>query len=144
MTWLKTKLHNAWLRMKKWVLTILVALGLVTGVVVFADDVNLSWQNATQWTDGSPILPGDLAETVLNYEMFALGVDVASQPRAYVELVRVPVSIESYLHVNVADGIHCYVAYHVATNGRRSDYSNESCKTIDTRLPGSPAGLSAN
>ena len=110
---------------------------------VVADDVNLSWQNATTWTDGSPILPGDLAETVLNHEMFALGVDVATQPRAYAELVRVPVSVESYLHANVADGIHCYVAYHVATNGSLSDVSNESCKTIDTRLPGAPSGLSA-
>lgn len=144
MNWLKTKLRNAWLRLKNWVIAILVALGLVTGALVVADDVNVSWQNATTWSDGAPLLPADLAETVLDYEMFALGVDVATQPRAYVELVRVPASVERYLHANVADGIHCYVAYHVSTKGIASEYSNESCKTIDTRLPGSPTGLSAN
>jgi len=137
--WMKKQ----WTKFKGWVYALLVSLGLIAGVAL-ADDVSLSWTNATLWDDGTALVAGDLDETVLDYQMFALGTDVAAEPRAYAELVRVPATQESYVHANVENGIHCYVAYHVATNGQRSMYSNESCKTIDVRLPGSPSGLTSN
>ncbi len=137
--WLKAK----WTKLKAWVIALLVSLGLIVGVAL-ADDVTLRWANATEWDDGTMIVAGDLAETVLDHQMFALGTDVSTEIRAYTELVRVPATVTSYVDANVANGIHCYVAYHIATNGQRSVYSDESCKTIDVRTPGNPTGLTSN
>lgn len=143
--WLQFKAWTGakWSKLKMAIYTLLVSLGLVVGVAL-ADDVTLNWANATLWTDGTPMAIDDLAETVLDHQMFPLGEDVSAVPRNYIELVRLPPTVTSFVHANVPNGIHCYVGYHVAKNGLRSDYSNETCKTIDVRLPGTLSGLSAN
>jgi len=146
---MKAWMGRKWSKLKIAVYTLLVSLGLVVGVVL-ANDVNISWTNATTFTDGTPMSIDQIAETVLDYQMFALGTDVSAEPRTYVELVRLLPTVTNYRHANVANGIHCYVAYHVAKHvdpaqmGLASEYSNESCKTIDVRIPGSPSGMTAN
>ena len=140
---LKAWTTRQWRRFKSWIYSILVALGLVTGVVM-ADDVNLSWTNATQNEDGTPLLAADIAETVLYKQSFPLDGTGMADPRAHVELTRVPPTVTSWVDANQPNGIHCYVASHVATNGVESVKSNESCKTIDVRIPGAPTNLSAN
>lgn len=149
MKWLKIKLRLMWRKMKAGVIAVLVALGLIVGVAL-ADDVTISWVNATTFTDGTPMSIDQIDETVLDYQMFALGTDISAESRSYVELVRVPPTVTSFVHANVVNGIHCYVAYHVAKHadptkiGLASEYSNESCKTIDVRIPGNPSGMDAS
>jgi len=130
-------------KVKAVAIAVLAALGLTVGVVT-ADDVSLTWTNATEYTDGTALPPGDLDRTFIEFQSFPLGTDLAAAERTYQPLADVPATETSYVHGNVPDGIYCYVAYHVTVDGRRSDNSNESCKTVDTRLPGAPQGLSAN
>lgn len=99
---------------------------------VYADGANLSWDNAEQWTDGTPLAPGDLVETVISYQFFLLGADL-NVPRNYIEIDRVSATMTAYFHANIFTGIHCYVVIGVANNGTNARISNESCKTIDLR-----------
>lgn len=133
-----------WRRFKAWVYSVLVALGLVTGVVLADNDVNLSWVNATQWEDGSALTVDELEATIIYKQSFPLDGTGMADPRAYTELDRVAPTINSYVDANQPNGVHCYVATHLAKNGEESAQSNESCKTVDVRLPGAPTGLSAN
>ncbi|KPK74252.1 MAG: hypothetical protein AMJ84_00245 [Acidithiobacillales bacterium SM23_46] len=141
---LKVWSRRQWQRFKAWIYSILVGLGLITGVALADNDVNLSWTNATQYEDGTAMPVEEIEETVLYKQSFPLDGTGMSDPRSYTELARVPPSVTTYLDANQPNGVHCYVATHIATNGEESQQSNESCKTIDVRLPGAPQGLSAN
>lgn len=150
--WLRTKwtqltswVKHTWIQIKNWFYGILVALGIIVAGVAAADDVSLTWTNADQWDDDTPLLVEDIEWTVLDHVMFSLDEDIFNLPdRVYVELVRVPATVLSYVDANKANGIHCYVAYHITTNGERSVNSNETCKIIDVRIPGMPTDLSSN
>lgn len=154
--WVKDKTAPArvwtakkWTQFKAWFYGLLVAVGLAAGgSIALADDITLSWNNATQWNDGSVLAPEDLQETILEYQFFPLGTDITTEPRVYAELVRVPATVESYVHSNQPNGIHCYVGYHTAQNSEgnivRSVMSDEACKTVDVRLPVTLSGLTAN
>lgn len=139
----KSKAKRAWTRVKKWVYSLLVAIGLIVPPLVLANDVNLSWVNATQWEDGTALVIEDLQETVIYKQSFPLDGTGMADPRAYAELTRVAPTVNTYIDANQANGIHCYVATHIATNGKESGYSNESCKTLDVRIPGNPTGMMA-
>jgi len=114
---------------------------------VTADDVNLSWTNATEYTDGSPMAESEIASTTLFYNFTELGgtppADPAD-PAVFTELDSVPPAQTTYLHANQSNGIHCYYATHTTINGIPSDPSNISCKTVDVRKPGAPQGLTAD
>lgn len=114
---------------------------------VTADDVNLSWTNATQYEDATPLPVSEIANTTLYYSFTALGDTPPADPvdpAVFTELDSVPASQTDYLHANQANGIHCYYATHTATNGETSVPSNLSCKTVDVRRPGAPEGFTAN
>lgn len=132
-----------WQRFKLWTYGILVALGFA-GSVVLADDVNLSWQNATQWDNGTALTVDELEATILYKQSFPLDGAGMADPRSYTELARVAPTVTSYVDANQANGVHCYVATHLAKNGQESAQSNESCKTIDVRIPGGPSNMQAN
>ena len=132
-----------WARFKVWLYGILVALGFAGGIVL-ADDVNLSWTNATQWEDGTALVLDEIEATIIYKQSFQLDGAGMADPRAYTELDRVAPTITSYVDANQPNGVHCYVATHLAKNGEESQQSNESCKTIDVRIPGGPSNLSAN
>ena len=132
-----------WLRFRKRAIAILIALGLISSPLLFADDVNLAWTNAQFYEDGTPMPQSDIDHTTLYKQSFALGTDLSTQPRVYAELVQVPPTVTSYIDADQPNGIHCYVGTHTTKNGEESQYSGESCKTIDVRIPGTIQGLRA-
>ena len=133
-----------WLRFRAWAVGVLAALGIVVGGLALADDVNLSWTNAQFYEDGTSMPISEILETVLYKESFPLDADIAALPRNYTEMVRVPPAVLSYVDADQPNGIHCYVATHIAVNGTESAYSAEACKTIDVRIAGAPQGLTAD
>ena len=136
-------MKTIWARIKKWTYALLVAIGLIVPPLVLANDVNLSWANATQWEDGTALTIDELQETVIYKQSFPLDGAGMADPRAYVQLASVPPTTNTYIDANQPNGVHCYVATHIAKNGEESGYSNESCKTIDVRIPGNPTGMNA-
>ena len=87
----------------------------------------------------------DLDVTVILHRVLALGSDSSVGPKIYDnEIARVPATVETYVHSDLPNGLHCYVVFHIAKNGIPSNNSDEDCKTIDVRKPGKPTGLSAN
>ncbi len=143
--WMKIrrKTRSLWTRFKAWGYGLLVAAGLATAplIIADADDVNLSWDNATSWSDSTSMPIDDIDVTVVMHREAPLGGDISG---VYAEIVRVPPTQEAYVHSDRPNGIHCYVAYHIAKNGIPGDYSDEVCKSIDVRKPGTITGMSAN
>jgi len=139
---LKRKLQTAWNRFKAWVYGLLVSIGLIASpfILADADDVDLSWNNATEWTDNTPLSIDDLDVTVIMHRVVPLG---ANPSGAYAEIVRVPPTVETYIHEDLPNGLHCYVAFHIAKNGISGDFTDETCKAIDVRKPGKITGLSS-
>lgn len=143
--WEKAKAwtYRQWMRFRAWFGGVLISLGLAVSVSL-ADDVSLSWTNATAYEDGTPMAIADIEATILYKQSFPLDGAGMSDPRNYTELTRVPPATTSFVDANQPNGVHCYVARHLAVNGEISADSNEACKTVDVRLPGSPTDLRAN
>ena len=141
----KAKVKRAWGQFKTWFYGILISLGLVASpfLLADADDVNLSWNNATEWTDGTPMSIDDLDVTVIRRRSVPLSDDPAAAPKLYVEIGRVTPANEAYTDANLPNAIYCYVVFYIAKNGIPGEYSDETCKTIDVRKPGKATGLSA-
>ncbi len=134
-----------WAKAKMFVYTILVALGFVTPFMAIADDVSLAWNNATAWSDGTPLQSGDLVSTTIKFQFFNLtDPPIPGGARNYIELATVPATVTSYIHDNLTNGVYCYVGFHTAINTEISIDSDETCKTIDVRVPGTLTGLSAS
>ena len=148
---IKLKAKAMWTRFKAWFVSILVAFGLaVSPLIGTADDVSLTYKNATSWEDGSPLMPGDIAQTCFKKQTFALSTNIAVEPRNHVMLECVgetdfiPGAAGAYTDPDQPDGIHCYVGYHVTHKGIASIDSVESCRTIDLRRSGTLTDLNAN
>ena len=143
MKW-RAKLKSTWNRFKAWVYGVLVSIGLIASplLIADADDINLFWTNATQDRDGNPMPVEDLNQTVVMHQMFPLGGSLTGI-RIYTEIARIPATQEIYPHIDLPNGIHCYVVYHVHINGISGGYSDEYCKPVDVRVPGNPTGLSS-
>lgn len=139
--WIKKK----WTRLKGWFIGLLVALGVIAGGVVIAnDDVNISWENPTEYVNGDPLPIEELRETILYKQTFPLGTDITAVPRNWTELVRVPSPGNTYVDANQPDGIHCYTGRAVSVLGAISDEMTEACKTIDSRVPLPGSNLTVN
>jgi len=127
-------------RLKNWftglLLAILAALG--AGVAI-SDDASLTVTAPSRNTDNSVL--DNLAG--LNFYRGPLG-------GPYELIGSVPETVAgatvTYLDSNLPDGTYCYVAtaYNNQAPADESDYSNEVCKTIDTRVPRAPANLVVN
>ncbi len=126
MTWLKTKLHNAWLHLKKWGIAVLATLGIIVGGVIYAQPVTWSWTNATQREDGSIFDPAtELAET----QLYCDGDDVNS--------VAATAGADTAVIVEQAIGRHDCYAVHVDIYGLTSARSAVKTKIV---IPASPPG----
>ncbi len=55
MKWIINKMKRAWARFKVWVLSILVALGLVTGGLLYAETKTISWTMPNTRVDGTDL-----------------------------------------------------------------------------------------
>lgn len=141
---LKARVASAWARFKAWLTASALAILAALGLVVTAQDqsVTLTWDNATEYSDGSPLPPSEIQST----EVFRATYPVGASPDGSVTPTRIGSaegSAETYVDANPGNGLHCYRVAHVATNGLQSDLSNEACVTRDSRTPNAPENLSA-
>lgn len=141
---IKVWFRDKWIRLRKWVVSLLIAIGVITAPFVFADDNSLSWNNATTYEDGSTIAPGDIAGTNVYYASGAIGDPDITDLAAYSLLTQVAPDVESYVDVNRTNGLHCYYVAHETVNGVESQPSNIACKTVDIRVPGAPQNLTVD
>ena len=114
--------------------SILVAL--LAAELAIAGSATVSWNNATQNTDGSPIpTTGDdaLATTTIEYS-FCVNGDVDSNPLITV----VPATVETHIIDDLAAGDWCFKAFHTNNGGINSDPSNIATKTILPNKPNPP------
>ncbi len=145
--WAKFRLWFArqWAKFQKFVYSILLALGLIVPIVVTADDVSLTWVNAVEWDDGTQLDPADLVSSTIKFQFFNLtDPPVPGGARNYIELVTVLATVTNYNHINLPNGVYCYVGFHTASNNEASIDSDETCRTVDVRVPGTLTGLTAN
>ena len=109
-------------RAKKWVLAILVSLGLIAGGLAYAESKDISWVNATQRVDGTVLLVSEIASTNLYCDGDSTPVLVVTDGRTSVVL-------------DFGIGFHNCYATHIDTNGQESAQSNVISFTI---LPAAP------
>ena len=92
-----------------------------------AADATLSWSLPTEYTDGSPIGPGELRETVAVWKLCASSDAPASTTFAY--------PAKTGTVSGLTPGEWCFRVAAVSTLGAQSDWSNEAVKTV---LPPTP------
>lgn len=141
---IKVWFRNRWLRLRKWVITLLIAIGVISAPFVFADDNSLTWTNAVTYEDGTAIEAGDLAGTNIYYAAGVIGDPDITDIAAYSLLTQVNPDVTNYVDTNRGNGLHCYYVTHETTQGIESAPSNVACKTIDIRVPGTPQNLEVN
>lgn len=138
------KVRAAWQKFKLWFSGLLIAIALMFAPNLTAEDNVLSWINATQLADDTPMAPDEF-ETIVRWQLFPLSVDITTVPRNFVEIARVPGILNTYPDVNVANGTHCYTIAHVRlSNGAQTGQTPEACKVVDLVAPGDPSGLTVN
>ena len=137
MNWFKKQ----WTKVKSWVYSILVAIGLAVPLVLLGADVSMQWTMPVTYEDGSVLPLNEIAEVRIYKQTFPLGTDITVEARSYSEHAVLPNTETTFTDFAVTDGIHCYVGTVVATNGLESRYSNEFCETVDARQPSPPQGL---
>ena len=101
-TWCSIK----WSHFKKWVIGLLVSLGVVS--VALVQTVNVTYTRATQYDDGSPLPLSEIAET----RLYCNDVLIATEPGADGEFSGVDALLPA------GDNV-CY-GTHVATNAKES------------------------
>lgn len=103
--------------------------------IALADQVTLSWTNATENTDGTPIEatgPTALVSTVIEWSMCDPETSMVQVP---LQEVTVPASVTTHV-IATGSGTFCFRAKHVNEAGESSDWSNVAVKTVNaTPLP---------
>ena len=130
MNWLKEKIKFAWLRAKKWVIGIMIALGIVAAPIALSAPKDFTWTNATQRVDGSPFPAAELAETRIYCDGNATPVVTV-------------VDGSQAATVEFTVGSHSCYATHVDTDGQESDPSNTVTFVVTPARPNPPV-LSVN
>lgn len=122
---IQKRLHGYWLRFKKWVLALLVAVGLIAVPSVFAVTTDWTYTRATLRVDGTPITEAEIAET-----------------RLYCDGDPTPVAVEfgasGALQAELSVGSHDCYATHVDTGGLESDPSNTVTRVVLPVRPNPP------
>lgn len=107
--------------------------------VAGAGSAQISWTNATQRVDGTPIPTTGLdsiEDTVIEW-----GLCVANDVGTVVGTRDVAFPQNTTTVDNLGSGVWCFRGYHITGNGARSDYSNVAQKTIATPVPMPPTNL---
>ena len=114
---------DTWSKIKKWWLTLLVALGLVSAPLLYAEIVDFTYTAATQRVDGSPLALADIAFT----RLYCDGSLTVEEPGA-----------DLGFNPELGLGTHDCYATHVDTDGQESDPSNSVIKIVNPARPSSP------
>jgi len=114
---------DTWGKIKKWWLTLLVALGLVSAPLLYAEIVDFTYTAATQRVDGSPLALADIAFT----RLYCDGSLTVEEPGA-----------DLGFNPELGLGTHDCYATHVDTDGQESDPSNSVIKIVNPARPSSP------
>ena len=114
---------RAWIKIKKWWISLLVALGLVATPLLYAEIVDFTYTAATERVDGSPLLLTDIAFT----RLYCDGAMVVEEPGA-----------DETFNPELGLGSHDCYATHVDTDGQESDPSNIVTKVVNPARPSSP------
>jgi len=97
-----------------------------------ANQVTLSWTNATQNTDGTPIEetgPTALASTVIEWSACDPETSMVQVP---LQEVTVPPTITEYT-IDTGSGTFCFHAKHVNEAGESSDWTNVVTRTVNAK-----------
>jgi len=120
---MKKFFEELWGKIKKWWLTLLVALGLVSAPLLYAEIVDFTYTAATQRVDGSPLALADIAFT----RLYCDGSLTVEEPGA-----------DLGFNPELGLGTHDCYATHVDTDGQESDPSNSVIKIVNPARPSSP------
>ena len=126
MNWIKAKLYNGWLRLKKWAIAILVALGIIVAVPILPVEavmVEFTYTRATEYTDATPMPLAEIANT----NLYCNGALVVSEPGA-----------DEAFNPDMVPGVYDCYATHIDIYGRESGMSNTVQKTVLPGLPNPP------
>lgn len=128
MKWLKEKLKWLWLKMKAGVIAVLVALGLITGGLLYAETKNITWTLPITRVDGTAMAVSELDRSNLY-----CGPDLANF--AFIAEVPAPTP---FINQDFAIGIHLCAVTVVDTQGLESDFSNVITIVILAAKPSPP------
>jgi len=123
---LKKFLQRLWNKIRKFVVAVLVAIGLISGPILFAGTLDLEWINATQRIDGTPF---DAATEQAAIRIYCNG-DTAPT-------FTVAGAATSLSEIVPAGEWVCYGTT-VDMEGLESFASNTITKTVDKALPQPP------
>ena len=123
---LNRKARSLWSRIKGWVYSILIALGLAAPLVL-AETVNFTYTRATTNVDGTPLALEDIAFT----RLYCDGTMVVEEPGA-----------DQDFSYDLGVGSHDCYATHVHVNGEESDPSNIVTKVVQPKVPMPPENFS--
>lgn len=118
---MKKWIAETWAKIKKWALSVLIALGLVAAPLVYSEVVNFTYIAPVQNIDGSELVPGPdyVARLYCNGEF------VQERP------------VDGNFNPNLSPGTYTCVAT-VVNNGQESDFSNEVTRVVEFPIPNAP------
>lgn len=125
----KIRTTRAYLRFKKWIISVLIAIGLITPAILYAETVTFTYTPATQRSDGTALPLSDIKET----RIYCDSVMIISEPGA-----------DGDIDVDLGLGTHTCHATHVDINDIESLPSNTVVRVVIPAPPGSPNNLSSN
>lgn len=110
-------------------------------IAAFAATINFSWQNATQYTDGSPIATSGseaLASTVIEYGVCNADRTQITSPTQ----ITTPYPGTSALADNLPPGTWCARARHLTVGGTPSAWTGIGSVVKAPRVPNPPSNFS--
>ena len=120
---MKKFLAKTWAKIKRWWFSLLVALGLASAPLLYAEVVNFTYTAATQRVDGSPLALSDIAFT----RLYCDGSLTVEEPGA-----------DLSFNPDLGLGSHDCYGTHVDTDGQESDPSNLVTKIVNPARPSAP------
>jgi len=123
---IKSKVKSTWNRFKGWMLSILVALGLIVAIPTEAGPISFTWTNPVQNTDGTAF---DAATELAEIRLYCNG-----------DTVPTFVSLGSANALDAITAPGTYVCYATAVNieGTESAPSNTATKAVLSAPPNPP------
>ncbi len=116
---IRAKLKAGWLKFKGWIVALLIAIGLISVPVLYAETVPITYTRATQYADGTPMALADIDET----RLYCDGELIASEPGA-----------DQDFAPDLSVGSHDCYGTHVA-GGVESAASNMITKVVQPPVP---------
>lgn len=121
----RQKVRNLWSRIKRWIYSALVSLGLVMPLALAAP-TDFTYTAATERVDGTPLALSDIAFT----KLYCNDVMVSQEDGA-----------DGGFTVDLGLGSHTCYATHVDVEGQESDPSNLVTKLVLPARPNGPSNL---